>query len=158
MIDKVHDSSDTSNSANLGIQSRDDPEREKAEDKPYKVVTYKRKKSRDSTYVGSKDIVGGCELSGAESKMWLFVGRTKPGTTKQAVLNYLKSEVPGEEFICENIETAGANPCFKVGARMDLKQRLECSDFWPRGVVVRRYNFRVSRHFLEKKTTGQFAR
>lgn len=121
----------------------------------YKVVTYRRNNNKSRAFVGNK--VSSAVLAGVEGRIWLFVGRTRPGTTVDAVLDYLKSEIPNGEFICESINTTGPNPCFKVGAPMALKDRLECSDFWPRGILVRRFNFRIGRNFLDRAKTREIA-
>lgn len=114
-------------------------------------ITYSsRKNRRRNAIVGSKattnDDVG---FSGVERKAWLYIGRTAKTTTEQTVISYLKMNFKDEEFNVTKLTSKSEYPCFKIGASFKLKDKLNSSDLWPVGVVVRRYNFRSNDFFVK---------
>lgn len=76
--------------------------------------------------------------------MWLFIGKVNEGVEKQAVVQYIQSKCSitnSEELIVNELVTKGKSLAFKVGIDKRYYDQLTTGDFWPQGILVRRYNF-----------------
>lgn len=73
--------------------------------------------------------------------IWLYVGRCKADTTVDDVRNYLNSKTPNYTFDIVKLDTKGPNSSFRVGADPSLENVLYDADFWPSGMLVKRYFF-----------------
>lgn len=77
---------------------------------------------------------------------WLFVGRLKSTTTAETLKNYLgKNGIDGDVDV-EEIQTRGRTKAFRVGFRFSYQEKTESADFWPKGVLARRFLFRRARY------------
>lgn len=103
-----------------------------------------RKRRRQPSVFGTKAKVDAAGLEGAEPRVWLYVGHTKPGTTCENVLDYLRINLKNNDVNCEKLNAKGQYPSFKISAPGDLKDTLHDPQFWPMGVIVRRFTFRNS--------------
>lgn len=92
-----------------------------------------------NTFGSEKD-----EFGSGESLLWLYVGRCRQGTTAESIKSYMQKRSPGYSFEVTELDGAGRNKSFKVGANISLKDELYNSDYWPNGIVVKRFRFRKS--------------
>lgn len=124
------------------------------EEDPFQIVTY-RKKRKEPKVQGEADIGKDDEINSfmgrdvPEKKIWLFIGKVKDHVTEEMVTKYLQNKV-GERYISvKEIDTYKKikdNRCFKIGMSYDLKEEAYTSSFWPRGVVVYRYDFKKEKY------------
>lgn len=114
------------------------PRSPRVRDEGFKIVNYSKKR-RAPRLVGS---AAGGSFAGAEKMLWKYVGRTSSGTTEHHILGQLKKAFANENFVVSALDSKGNHPSFKVGAPWRLKEDLERPEFWPAGVVVRRFNFK----------------
>lgn len=118
---------------------------------PFTVV--KRYRGKQNKLVGSNTASASSAFTGAERRLWLYVGRTSEGTAEQAVLGHMREKYPDDEFTATKLAFKGKYPSFKVGAPLRLKEDLQNPDFWPSGVIVRRFNFKAPVFQLESQPT-----
>lgn len=86
-------------------------------------------------------------LQAADKKLWLYIARCKPHSTEDKWKHYLEEKCPGREFIVQALTTVG-NLTFKIGADLDLEPVLYNAALWPKGILVKRFNFfRQKRRF-----------
>lgn len=110
----------------------------------FSVVTRRKRKNR-SDVIGSKKLDNSeGSLIGADRRMWLYVGRTSAQTNEQVVLDYLSLNTGIKDFEVTKLPSRGIYPSFKVSAPFSVKEKLQDPDFWPSGVLTRRFNFRRS--------------
>ncbi|KAF5304160.1 hypothetical protein FQR65_LT08053 [Abscondita terminalis] len=89
---------------------------------------------------------GNDNFSAFPSRVWLYVGRAKIDSNAEAISKYLVNKFPNQEFIVEKLDSKSQITCsFKVGAEFSLKDDLLNPDVWPKGILVRRFNFFRSR-------------
>lgn len=91
--------------------------------------------------VGTADQIQTNDLQVAERKAWLYVGKVKQDTTHDALKNYMENKIPGHKFDCEKLPNKGNHSSFKVSFNFDLLNDVMKPDFWPKGILVRKYNF-----------------
>lgn len=84
-------------------------------------------------------------LLAGEQTAWLFVGRIHSTMTCSDIESFLQSNNINS-IDCEEIPTRGRNKAFKVGVPFDALDNINHPDFWPKGVIVRRYIFRRQYH------------
>lgn len=81
-------------------------------------------------------------LQAAPRKAWYFLGRLKPNTESTEIIDYLNKKMPDTDIQCEKLISQGVNSCFKVGVDFEGREKIEDPNFWPIGVILRRYIFR----------------
>lgn len=115
------------------------------------TVVHRTKRRRNMGVIGSKKVesTDNGAFSGAERKVWLYVGKTSAHTTDRTVLDYLRQHAGEQEFTVDSLPFKGTYPLFRIGAPFNLKERLQDPEFWPSGVHVRRFNF-MGRDFLSR--------
>lgn len=76
-------------------------------------------------------------------RAWLYVGRATKNSTAEGLRNYLVSKCPNQDFRVEKLDSReeAQTLSFKVGFDYDLLDKLNDSNFWPSGLLVRRFNF-----------------
>lgn len=109
-------------------------------------VTYGRSNRTNRTQ-GAKQTIGTNtrmdeDIQAAQRYAWLFLGRLKEDTTADKVKKYLHKNGIQGNTICEEIESRGRNKAFKLGIPLEYLGEANDPNFWPEGVVVRRYRFR----------------
>lgn len=104
-------------------------------------VIRRRRRESSNVVVGTGGITA-AGFTGAERRLWLYIGRTGIDTTEETILNFLKATYNSEKFTCEKLVGRSDNPSFKVSAPLECKQHIEKPESWPSGVVVRRFTFR----------------
>lgn len=84
-------------------------------------------------------------LLAADRFAWLYVGRCRSETTGHDITEYVRQKMPSERFIVNEIEkhenNKNVNKSFKVGAEFLLLSELMKPEFWPKNLVVRKYQF-----------------
>jgi hypothetical protein len=70
-----------------------------------------------------------------------------PNVSPEDLLVYLsqKVQVPSTDFIVEDVTSEinmNLSKAFKVGAEFSLKDTMYLEEFWPKGVVFKRFEFR----------------
>lgn len=43
--------------------------------------------------------------------------------------------------MCEELQGAGVNKAFKIGVAAEESAKVDSSDFWPEGVIIRPFRF-----------------
>jgi hypothetical protein len=112
------------------------------DDSEFRVVTHKKGPKRNHR---NRDVVVGTSpptegsLAAAPRMLWLHISRLNKVVTADDVLNYVKTKLPNEKITCEKLTTQFENTSFKIGADFKLLKTLNQPDFWPSGVIVRRF-------------------
>ena len=91
---------------------------------------------------------GDMNFSAAVKKGWVYVGRTNLNTTRQNVHDYLNKKYPDNNF---QVEELASNPnagskSFKVGTEIGLLDELYKGENWPKGVLIKRFQFFRHKH------------
>lgn len=135
---------------------------EQGKEEPFQPVISRRKRARDQKVCGEAEISKDDEVSGfvgrelPEKKIWLFVARVKDHVTEDMVQNYIQKKTEAEStsnIYVKEIDTFNKtkdNRCFKVGLKYDLLEVAYTNTFWPRGVVVYRFNFKKEEKYLNR--------
>lgn len=85
---------------------------------------------------------GKYSLKAVDRKAWLYVGRINKNCTERELLEFLKIKQPERNFDIEKISRDDrASSAFKVGIDFDLLEEMNKGDFWPQGIVIKRYRF-----------------
>lgn len=116
-------------------------------DAEFRVVERRRSKRRRmaDTQQGTASSVG--DMSGftcEPRKMWFYVGRASSQTTKEAIGQYLKNKLKAgdDQLIVENLRSVGVARSYKIGIDSKYYDQVNKAEFWPSGVVFRRFRFR----------------
>ncbi|KAL3265471.1 hypothetical protein HHI36_009675, partial [Cryptolaemus montrouzieri] len=79
-------------------------------------------------------------FAASNKRIWLYIGRCEKETSVDDVAKYIKDKIPQSEFIIEKLNSKGINSSFKIGDE-NLKDELYKSEFWPSGILVKRFRF-----------------
>lgn len=114
---------------------------------------HRRRPFKDIGVIGSGRADPNGKIAAPDKRAWLYVGRIADPdkVSEQDLLNYMKG-LGDHHYTCEKIDSSGSNGAFKISVPFVLMERATDPDFWPAGVIVRRFNFpgNKRRHFLEK--------
>lgn len=111
----------------------------------FQEVRY-RKRLSTKPLIGQNKITG--SLVASPQMGWLHVYRLSKTTTSEEVLKFLQTSKPNVEFSCEKLSARGDYASFKIGYPLTLHDEINCSDFWPTGIAVRRF-------FLSRQTPSK---
>lgn len=153
MITNVTNEDDTRNENQLQSRNEASQEQEREEDtmeEQWTQATRRRgrqpaRQQAPLTGVGPKDD----DLQAADKRAWLFVGRLRTETTPDSIRRFLIKRGIKENVICEELNTRSNLKSFKVGIPFQYLDRANEEEFWPTGIIVRR--FRFPRLFREHK-------
>lgn len=158
-LSKMKDVINLSNQDNPSNAFKENFEHDKRE--PFQMVISKRKKTKEPKVCGEAEISEddgsgfvGRELP--EKKIWLFVARVKDQVTEEMVGKYIQKKTKAEDtsnIYVKEIDTFNKikdNRCFKVGLSYNLLETAYTNTFWPRGVVVYRFNFKKEERYLDR--------
>lgn len=124
----------------------------------FTTVTYRKNRQRRHVTLGTAErsardsddcVFVGRETSGR--KAWLFVSRVGDGVTEVAVRDYIRKKidvVDDGDVVVREIATGYTrkdSKCFQVGVKIEFKDKLYDSEFWPSGVAFRRFRFNFSK-------------
>lgn len=110
------------------------------QDRSAKTPRKLNKHSRGSI-IGSGVSTNLDSFSAADRKIWIYVGRCKSSTTVEDVKKYLATKIPEADIDIEQLISKGSNNSFKIGANENFKNVLYNPDFWPSGILVKRFVF-----------------
>lgn len=109
---------------------------------------YKTKASKQNNKTHShKPIVGSgeqttdIEITAAPKRLWIYVGNLAPTVTTEKLNNFLNKNLPNRKFIVENLRNDDTSSSFKIGADFDLEETLYNPEFWPKSVIIKRFQF-----------------
>lgn len=98
------------------------------------------------TYRNSDDSAFG--FSSAPRKLDIYVGKCDLSTTAAKILNFCKNKINSDAIECTELMTKNEwYKCFKVTADFNVRDQLLTPDFWPCGVIVRKFIAPRKRHF-----------
>lgn len=117
---------------------------------------YKRQhKSKSHTIVGSaqvhEDLINTGDrtsstllpLAAAPKRAWIYAGRFRSETTEEAIQQYINSKCPNADAKVEALKTDNnINNSFKINVLFDFKDALYTDSFWPKGIIIKRFQFR----------------
>ena len=98
---------------------------------------HQRGQSKTLTGTGASDE----DLRAAGRTAWLYVGRLRQETTPEAVKRFLDRKGVTGDIVCEELTTLGRNKSYKIGIPFSFLDTTTDRDFWPAGIVVRRFRF-----------------
>lgn len=114
----------------------------------YTLVTNKRAKKKATPRVTRGTATDGDGFISRPSRMWVYVGRADESVTEAKVDEYIrkKCEVSNtSDLVVKTLMTKGRSPSFQVGIHPRYYETLLKDEFWPSGILVRRFNFRNDR-------------
>ena len=126
------------------------------QDEEFTLVTNKKKFSARPQGRKPNQVITGTaenneELSAAGKRAWFYVGRVKKDVEEVKLSNYISQKCTGVQNISvTKLNAIGKNLSFCVGIDFDYKDKLMDEQFWPKGILVRRFNFNF------KKTSQNF--
>lgn len=77
---------------------------------------------------------------------WFYVGKLRESTTQETITRYLTRNRIQGDIDCEELPTKGKMKAFRIGVPFSFIKEVESADFWPVGVLIRRFDFRRGRH------------
>nr|CAI5849305.1 unnamed protein product [Callosobruchus analis] len=80
-------------------------------------------------------------FAGADRRLWIYVGRCKQNSTEAGVGEYLQKKSPGHNFTVVKLNSKGYHHSYRVEADTELKDVLYNGDYWPKGVLVKKFKF-----------------
>ena len=84
-------------------------------------------------------------LTAADKRAWIYVGRTNLSTTAANLKKYLTDKLNSQDVSVDELEannvTVKTSRSFKVGVKYDYLECLEKPEFWPAGIIVRKFRF-----------------
>lgn len=123
-------------------------------------VFYKNNKAKFNITVGTGTVNLDSTFKSQPKKMWIFVGKVGEGVKKETVEEYIRSKCSIKnlnELIVNELTTRGKSTSFQVGIDDKYYEDLKASDFWPSGIIIRRYNFwRDRREMAADKSVDGF--
>ncbi|KAG5866209.1 hypothetical protein JTB14_003227 [Gonioctena quinquepunctata] len=82
-------------------------------------------------------------------KAWFYVGNV---TNKEATwIEWLEEDDANEDYTVEKLNNVGPYSSFKIGAPIRMLAKMNDADFWPPGVLVRRFNLPKTDNEDDKK-------
>ena len=84
-------------------------------------------------------------MRAAERKAWLYVSRLHETVTVETITRFLQRNGIQDNIECEQLKTMGKNKAFKLGIPFSHYDKTQEEEFWPQGLIIRRFNFRRTR-------------
>ena len=78
-------------------------------------------------------------MQAEERRAWLYVAKLKRDTTVEKVERFLIKKGIAGEIDCEELTTQGTMKAFKVGIPLYFLNTVSDPEFWPSGVLMRRF-------------------
>lgn len=88
-------------------------------------------------------------FSSEPKKAWLYIGKAGIKTNCDIVKKYISNKlgIDDDQLVVESLRSAGAARSYKVGVYYDYYDQVNKPEFWPAGVVFRRFSFSSPRYF-----------
>lgn len=113
--------------------------------RPQKVIKHKVKNSNRKSEI--KEIRGSdrsqTSFGSAPKRAWLYVGHVEEGVDSTHIERHLKMKFPEGQFQVEGLVSNehSTGKSFKVGANIELLEKLYEPDIWPHGIIVKKFRF-----------------
>lgn len=109
--------------------------------------TFKNQQNHQDVVKGSAPVpavkMGSNEVSFAAvvKRAYLYIGNVNPNVREQAVVDYIKNKYPEDEFTVEelSINEKAKTKSFKLTLDYALLDSLRKPEFWPQGIIVKRF-------------------
>mgnify|MGYP003623289658 FL=1 len=85
------------------------------------------------------------KLQAAIRTAWIYVGRLKETTTSEILKNYMTKRGIPQIIECQQLDSRSRNKSFKVRIPFQYLETINEPQFWPEGVIVRRFRFQSPR-------------
>lgn len=95
------------------------------------------------------------ELTPATKKLWIYVGKLHPSTTTEVLQKFLLKKLPNRVFQVDQLRASNSSTSFRIAADLDIEETLYSDNFWPQGVLVKRFIFFRRRQINGNKTSSQ---
>ena len=109
------------------------------------VVSKRQQRQNRKITIGTKQAEED-ELQAAVKNAWLYVGKLKSSTTRDVLLGYLRRNGITGELDCEELQSKGRMKSFRIGVPLGFLNKVGNAEFWPQGILVRRFDFRRGRY------------
>lgn len=158
---KMKEIIDLNNDTDSDFQTVNRSRKTKSQPKYADIVNKKlESKQKKTKRLGTGNSEGMEEFKGPEKKAWFFINRVNPKVSEKTVENYIRKK---EGFENQEVEVKelqfkikkGDLKSFMVKVPFERKDQLYNTDFWPKNVGIKRFNFsifnknRVENNFLE---------
>ena len=94
---------------------------------------------RPTVVIGTKN---DDDLQAGDKTAWLYVGKLRQNTTKETVIRFLNKNGIDGDIKCEDLNSRGYHKAYKIGIPFQYLGNTNKPEFWPAGVIVRRFRFR----------------
>lgn len=145
---------------NLNSDKQDD-------DSEFRLVVHKRRNKNNeenrtgrvrfaNTTIGTGATDSNSDFKARPRKMWLYVGRANENVKSNHVENYIKTRCGienSDELSVRELAFLGRSPSFQVGVDAKYFDMINTSEFWPSGILIRRFNFKFNQ--ANKNETSQ---
>ena len=104
----------------------------------YKITSRNRYKRR--AIIGTKEYhtdTSTTKIQAGEKMTWRYVGKLEAKTKSRDLQSYLEEGGVNGEVLVEELNTKGRNKAFKIGVPLTETPKVDCSQFWPKGVIIR---------------------
>lgn len=125
-----------------------------------KMFTHRRERpsTRGSAQVSAED-----SFKARPSKMWLYVGRAMPTVTGTVVEEYMVRKcgiTDKNEVEVKELPFVGKSRAFQVGIDPGYFEKVNCGEFWPKGIIIRKFYFGFRKPIGDEdlKPTEDFAK
>lgn len=115
-----------------------------------KIKMKNRNETRGTAETGSEE-----GFKAKPSKMWFYIGRAAETVSENMVCEYIKKKCSitnNEQIIVKKLNLVGNTNAFQVGIAHKYYELLNTSEFWPEGIIVRRFRFKYN----TEKSPGAF--
>lgn len=74
-------------------------------------------------------------------RAYLYVGNVNPGASKDSIVGYIRNRAPEVDFVVDELpkREEALSRAFKLTVDFTLLEKFNKADFWPQGVVVKRF-------------------
>ena len=86
------------------------------------------------------------DLKAGQRMSWIYVRRLHEQTIATLIQHVKKNGIRGE-IECEEVETPGRLKAFKLGIPFEALEEVKQLNFWPCGVLMKKYIFRKQSQF-----------
>ncbi|KAK9872810.1 hypothetical protein WA026_019594 [Henosepilachna vigintioctopunctata] len=103
---------------------------------------------------GCASVSTGDSFRAKPSKMWLYVGRAMTSVTESIVKDFIVSKckiTEVEDVDVKKLSLLGNSSAFQVGIAPAYFEEINRAEFWPQGIIIRRFHF----DFKKNNTTGK---
>ncbi|KAJ3616448.1 hypothetical protein Zmor_011890 [Zophobas morio] len=110
---------------------------------PWSTQRRRRFKKRATITGTSTDDNNSSFTSSYVKRAWFYIGKVDKDAEIDAIKTYIGKRLKSSdvELIIEKLPAKGNFQAFKLGVPFIHKEVLQDSEFWPKGIILRRFNF-----------------